>query len=126
VPHVPPDFLSSFLALVNFMRLSLLKAAYAVVGWSHVTGNPVASAYVGRIRRAKPTRDSCETRSARQSSRNLSFSAALFHRGAHSVRKVRRFCGLSLSVINLHQQGCYRKIQRILRQRILQVADGSV
>ena len=36
VPHfrqsVHPDFLSSFLALTNFMRLSLMKAAHASVG----------------------------------------------------------------------------------------------
>jgi hypothetical protein len=29
VPHVPPDFLSSLVALANFMRLSLQKAAHA-------------------------------------------------------------------------------------------------
>jgi hypothetical protein len=62
VPHVPPDFLSSFLALVNLMRLSLLKAAPTVVGWSHVQEIRVAylprlavGAYVGRKRRAEPT-----------------------------------------------------------------------
>jgi hypothetical protein len=48
VPHVPPDFLWSLLALANFMRLSLLKAAHAVVGWSHVQEIRVAKAYVGR------------------------------------------------------------------------------
>ncbi len=31
-PSVHPDFLSSFLALTNFMRLSLMKAAHASVG----------------------------------------------------------------------------------------------
>jgi hypothetical protein len=29
---LPPDFLSSLLALANFMRLSLMKAAHADVG----------------------------------------------------------------------------------------------
>jgi len=29
VPHVPPDFLWSLVALANFMRLSSLKAAHA-------------------------------------------------------------------------------------------------
>ena len=29
---LPPDFLSSFMALANFMRLSLMKAAHPVVG----------------------------------------------------------------------------------------------
>ena len=29
MPHVPPDFLSSLVALANFMRLSLQKAAHA-------------------------------------------------------------------------------------------------
>ena len=56
MPHVPPDFLSTLLALARFMRLSLLKAAHAVLRWSHVQEIRVASAYVGRIRRAKPTR----------------------------------------------------------------------
>ena len=42
VPHVPPDFLWSLLALPNFMRLSLLKAAHAVVsGAAHrKSGSP--------------------------------------------------------------------------------------
>jgi hypothetical protein len=31
-PSVHPDFLSSFLALMDFMRLSLMKAAHASVG----------------------------------------------------------------------------------------------
>jgi hypothetical protein len=47
VPHVPPDFLWSLLALANFMRLSLLKAAHAGVGWSRVQEIRVASAYSG-------------------------------------------------------------------------------
>jgi hypothetical protein len=29
---LPPDFLSSLMASANFMRLSLMKAAHAVVG----------------------------------------------------------------------------------------------
>jgi hypothetical protein len=29
VPHVPPDFLSSLMALANFTRLALQKAAHA-------------------------------------------------------------------------------------------------
>ena len=49
-PSVHPDFLSSFLALTNFMRLSLMKAAHASVG-----GAPCRkSGAVGRKRRAKP------------------------------------------------------------------------
>jgi hypothetical protein len=36
VPHVPPDFLWSLVALAHFMRLSLLKAAHAVMEWSRV------------------------------------------------------------------------------------------
>jgi hypothetical protein len=32
VPHVPPNFLWSLLALAHFMRLSLQKAAHAVLG----------------------------------------------------------------------------------------------
>jgi hypothetical protein len=48
-PQRTPDFLSSLLALVNFMRLSLMKAAHAGVG-----GAPCRkSGYVGRKRRAK-------------------------------------------------------------------------
>ena len=35
-----PDFLSRLVALANFMRLSLMKAAHAAVGWRRVTGNP--------------------------------------------------------------------------------------
>jgi hypothetical protein len=34
VPHVPPDFLSSFVALANFMRLSSQKAAYANLAYA--------------------------------------------------------------------------------------------
>jgi hypothetical protein len=48
VPLDPPDFLWSLVALANFMRLSLLKAAHAVVGWRHVQEIRVAKAYVGR------------------------------------------------------------------------------
>ena len=36
----PSDFLSSFVALANFMRLSLMKAAPAGVCECSVTGNP--------------------------------------------------------------------------------------
>jgi hypothetical protein len=35
VPHAP-DFLWSLLALMNFMRLSSMKAAHAVVAWCRV------------------------------------------------------------------------------------------
>src|SRR5580692_11386246 len=45
-----PDFLSSLLALANFIRLSLMKAVHAAVG-----GAPCRkSGYVGRKRWAKP------------------------------------------------------------------------
>jgi hypothetical protein len=37
-PYAAPDFLSSLVALANFMRLSLLKAAYAGVGECSETG----------------------------------------------------------------------------------------
>jgi hypothetical protein len=37
-----PDSLSTLVALANFMRLSLLKAAHAGVGEWRVTGNPGA------------------------------------------------------------------------------------
>ena len=50
VPHVPPDFLWSLVALANFMRLSLLKAAHAVMEWSRVQEIRVAWAYMGRKR----------------------------------------------------------------------------
>jgi hypothetical protein len=39
-PKRTPDFLSSLVALTNFMRLSLMKAAHAAVGWRPVAGNP--------------------------------------------------------------------------------------
>jgi hypothetical protein len=39
VPRLPPDFLSGLVALVNFMRLSLKKAAYLAVDESSVVGN---------------------------------------------------------------------------------------
>ena len=49
-PERTPDFLSSLLALANFMRLSLMKAAHAGVG-----GAPCRkSGYVGRKRWAQP------------------------------------------------------------------------
>jgi hypothetical protein len=40
---LPPDFLSNFLALANFMRLSLMKAAHAnMVGAAYrKSGSPV-------------------------------------------------------------------------------------
>jgi hypothetical protein len=41
-PPLPPDFLSNFLALANFMRLSLLKAAHVAAGECSVAGNPGA------------------------------------------------------------------------------------
>ena len=40
VPRLPPGFLSGLVALVNFMRLSLKKAAYVAVDESSVVGNP--------------------------------------------------------------------------------------
>ena len=40
VPRLPPDFLSGLVASVNFMRLSLKKAAYVGVYESSVVGNP--------------------------------------------------------------------------------------
>ena len=40
VPRLPPDFLFSSVALAQFMRLSLKKAAHAVVVESSVIGNP--------------------------------------------------------------------------------------
>jgi hypothetical protein len=50
-----PDFLLIFLALANFMRLSLMKAALAGVG-----GAPCRkSGYMGRKRRAQPFQRSC-------------------------------------------------------------------
>jgi hypothetical protein len=39
-PQRTPDFLSSLVALTNLMRLSLMKAAHAAVGWRPVAGNP--------------------------------------------------------------------------------------
>ena len=49
-PKRTPDFLSRLVALANFMRLSLMKAAHAGLG-----GAPCRkSGYVGRKRRAKP------------------------------------------------------------------------
>jgi hypothetical protein len=49
-PRRTPDFLSSLLALANFMRLSLMKAAHADIG-----GAPCRkSGYVGRKRWAQP------------------------------------------------------------------------
>jgi len=54
VPHVRlsvhPDFLSRSLALTYFMRLSLMKAAYASVGGASCR----KSGTVGRKRRAQP------------------------------------------------------------------------
>jgi hypothetical protein len=40
VPRLPPDFLSSLVASINSMRLSLKKAAYVAVDESSVVGNP--------------------------------------------------------------------------------------
>src|ERR1700723_802073 len=54
-PKRTPDFLSSLLALANFMRLSLMKAAHAGVG-----GAPCRKfGYVGRKRWAKPHNRFC-------------------------------------------------------------------
>jgi hypothetical protein len=49
-PQRTPDFLSTLLALANFMRLSLMKAAHAAVGGARCR----KSGYMGRKRRAKP------------------------------------------------------------------------
>jgi hypothetical protein len=51
VPRLPPDFLSGLVALVNFMRLSLKKAAYVAVNESSVVGNPEYAPAAGRGRR---------------------------------------------------------------------------
>jgi hypothetical protein len=40
IPRLPPDFLSGLVASVNFVRLSLKKAAYVAVDESSVVGNP--------------------------------------------------------------------------------------
>jgi hypothetical protein len=45
-PQRTPDFLSTFLALANFMRLSLMKAAHAGVGGASCR----KSGYMGRKR----------------------------------------------------------------------------
>jgi hypothetical protein len=50
VPHVPPDFLSSLVALANFMRLSLQKVAHANLAECSVQEIRVAPAYMGRKR----------------------------------------------------------------------------
>ena len=47
---VHQDFLSSFLVLMNSMRLSLMKAAHASVGGASCR----KSGTMGRTRRAKP------------------------------------------------------------------------
>jgi hypothetical protein len=39
-PSASPDFLSRLVALADFMRLSLRKAAHVVVGKCCVIGNP--------------------------------------------------------------------------------------
>jgi hypothetical protein len=38
--YAPSDFLSNLMALANFMRLSLRKAARAIVGERRIAGNP--------------------------------------------------------------------------------------
>jgi hypothetical protein len=38
--YATPDFLSRFVALANFMRLSLRKAAHVDAGEGRVAGNP--------------------------------------------------------------------------------------
>jgi hypothetical protein len=40
IPRLPPDFLSGLVVSVDFMRLSLLKAAYVAVDECCVVGNP--------------------------------------------------------------------------------------
>jgi hypothetical protein len=51
VPRLPPDFLSGLVASVNFMRLSLKKAAYVAVDESSVVGNPEFAPTARRGRR---------------------------------------------------------------------------
>jgi hypothetical protein len=40
LPYATPDFLSNLVALANFMRLSLPKAAHVATGQCRVAGNP--------------------------------------------------------------------------------------
>jgi hypothetical protein len=47
---LPPDFLSSLLALANLMRLFLLKAAHAVLDDCHVAGNPGRPSFSAHVR----------------------------------------------------------------------------
>jgi hypothetical protein len=47
---LPPDFLSSLVALTNLMRLSLLKAAHVGVGECHVAGNPGRPSFSAHVR----------------------------------------------------------------------------
>ena len=52
-----PDFLSSLLALMNFMRLSLMKAAHEDVGgapWQEIRVAPTFSAHVRLGERGAP------------------------------------------------------------------------
>ena len=51
IPRLPPDFLSDLVASVNFMRLSLLKAAYVAVDESSVVANPECAPTARRGRR---------------------------------------------------------------------------
>jgi len=46
--HVPPDFLWSLVALANFMRLSLLKAAHAGMEWSRILANMKLCSIIAR------------------------------------------------------------------------------
>jgi hypothetical protein len=62
---LPPDFLWSLLALVNFMRLSLLKAAHAVMSGAayRKSGTPTSSTHVPESPRTwgtRPGRKACE------------------------------------------------------------------
>jgi hypothetical protein len=51
VPRLPPDFPSGLVLSMDFMRLSLLKAAYVAVDESSVVGNPEFAPTARRGRR---------------------------------------------------------------------------
>jgi hypothetical protein len=51
---LPPDFLSSLVALAKFMRLSSQKAARVVVDECRVTGNPGRPVFFAQVRLGEP------------------------------------------------------------------------
>src|SRR5229473_3051605 len=76
---VHPDFLSGSLALTNFMRLSLMKAANASVG-----GAPYRkSGTMGRKRRAQPFQRFCSL------GKRLRARARVLVQWSESIRKIR-------------------------------------